>query len=69
MLAERCPLTCEYHAQGQWTRSLLSLIAASVARQSGPKSRKAKKGQGERLSEGLLHQAANDAARTDTVAE
>jgi hypothetical protein len=69
MTTRRCPLTCEYHAQGQWTRSLLRLIAAPVARQSGPKSRKAKKDRANACLKGLLHQAANGAARIDTVAE
>jgi transposase len=39
---------------------------APVARQSGPRSRKPKKGQGDAYLRGLCTQAANGAARTDT---
>jgi transposase len=39
---------------------------APVARQSGPKSRKAKKGQGDAYLKGYCTQAANGAARTET---
>ena len=39
---------------------------APVARQSGPRSRKPKKGQGDSYLRGLCTQAANGAARTDT---
>ena len=39
---------------------------APVARQSGPKSRKAKKGQGDAYLKGYCTQAATGAARTET---
>jgi transposase len=39
---------------------------ARVARQSGPKSRKPRKGQGDSYLKGYCTQAANGAARTDT---
>ena len=39
---------------------------APVARQSGPRSRKPRKGQGDAYLKGYCTQAANGAARTDT---
>ena len=42
------------------------VTAAPVARQSGPRTRKAKKGQGDSYLRGLRTQAANGTSRTDT---